>query len=274
MDAVNAKPNGRYESRSGDAVELKRILFEVSEHVATITINRPERLNATDDLTRTELGTAWARVRDDPDIRVAIITGAGDRAFSAGQDIRATAESGIRNKVPGSRLHHNVWKPVICALNGMAVGGGLHQVADSDLIIAAEHAELIDTHLAVGNVFALEAAVLLRRMPLSMVMQLALMTKKGRISAQRAHEIGLINEVVPADRLQERAREIALDIAKLSPATVQASVKAMWATLDVGLHAANDVAYRYVLQHQLTHPDYREGMLAFAEKREPRWVVE
>jgi len=258
----------------GDVVEFKRILFEVSEHVATITINRPERLNATDDLTRTELGLAWGLVRDDPNVRVAIITGAGDRAFSAGQDIRATAEGGIRNKIPGSRLHHNVWKPVICALNGMVVGGGLHQVADADLIVAAEHAELIDTHLTVGNVFALEPAVLLRRMPLSMVMQLALLTKKGRIGAQRGYEIGLINEVVPASQLQQRAREIALDIAKLSPATVQASIKAMWTSLDVGLHSAHDVAYRYVLQHQLTHPDYHEGMRAFAEKREPRWVVE
>lgn len=255
-------------------MDLKRILFDVSDHVATITINRPERLNATDDLARTELGWAWGRVRDDSDIRVAIITGAGDRAFCAGQDIRATAEGGIRNKVPGSRLHHNVWKPVICALNGMAVGGALHQVADADLIIAAEHAELIDTHLEVGNVFALEPAVLLRRMPLSMVMQLGLMSRDGRITAQRGHEIGLINEVVPAQRLQERAREIALSIAKLSPATAQASVKAMWASLDVGLHAANDVAYRYVLQHQMTHPDYHEGMAAFAERREPRWVVE
>ncbi|WP_299577274.1 enoyl-CoA hydratase-related protein [uncultured Williamsia sp.] len=246
----------------------------MSDHVATITINRPERLNATDDTTRTELGQAWARVRDDSDIRVAIITGAGDRAFSAGQDIKATSAKGIRNKVPGSRLHHHVWKPVICALNGMVVGGGLHQVADADLIIAAEHAELIDTHLAVGNVFALEPAVLLRRMPISMVMQLALMTKDGRISAQRAHEIGLVNEVVPADRLQARAREIALGIAKLSPATTQTSIKAMWASLDVGLAPANDVAYRHVLHHQMTHPDYKEGMLAFAERREPRWADE
>ncbi len=255
-------------------MQLKRILYEVDEHVATITINRPERLNATDDLTRTELGWAWGQVRDDPEVRVAIITGAGDRAFSAGQDIKATASGGIRNKVPGSRLHHGVWKPVICALNGMVVGGGLHQVADSDLIIAADHAELIDTHLAVGNVFALEPAVLLRRMPLSMVMQLALMAKDGRISAQRAYDIGLVNEVVPGERLQQRAREIALSIAALSPATTQTSVKAMWTSLDVGLHAANDVAYRYVLQHQMTHPDYREGMVAFAEKREPRWTVE
>ncbi|BBY76731.1 enoyl-CoA hydratase [Mycolicibacterium parafortuitum] len=255
-------------------MQLQRILYDVDEHVATITINRPERLNATDDLTRTELGWAWGQVRDDPDVRVAIITGAGDRAFSAGQDIKATASGGIRNKVPGSRLHHGVWKPVICALNGMVVGGGLHQVADADLIIAADHAELIDTHLAVGNVFALEPAVLLRRMPLSMVMQLALMAKDGRISAQRAYDIGLVNEVVPGERLQQRTREIALSIAALSPATTQTSVKAMWTSLDVGLHAANDVAYRYVLQHQMTHPDYREGMVAFAEKREPRWTVE
>jgi enoyl-CoA hydratase/carnithine racemase len=253
--------------------EFETILFEVADHVATITFNRPERLNATNDTSRRELGEAWGIVRDDPDIRVAIITGAGDRAFSAGQDIRATAESGIRNKVPGSRLHHDVWKPVICALNGMVVGGGLHQVADSDLIIAAEHAELLDTHCAVGNVFAMEPVALLRRMPLSMVMQMGLMTKNGRISAQRAYEIGLVNEVVPKEQLMPRAREIALDIAKLSPGTVQASIKAMWKSLDVGLAPGFDVAYRYVLQHQLTHPDYHEGMRAFAEKREPNWTV-
>jgi enoyl-CoA hydratase/carnithine racemase len=255
-------------------VKFETILFGVESHVATITINRPERMNATNDQCRTELGQAWGIVRDDSDIRVAIITGAGDRAFSAGQDVKATAASGIRNKVPGSRLHHDVWKPVICALNGMVVGGGLHQVADADLVIAAEHAVLIDTHCQVGNVFALEPAVLLRRMPLSMVMQLALRGKDGQITAQRAYEIGLVNEIVPKERLQQRAREIALDITKLSPATVQASIKAMWASLDVGLRSANDVAYRYVLQHQLTHPDYHEGMKAFAEKREPQWTVE
>ncbi len=254
-------------------MEFETILFDVSDHVATITFNRPERLNATNDTSRRELGEAWGIVRDDPDIRVAIITGAGDRAFSAGQDIRATAESGIRNKVPGSRLHHDCWKPVICALNGMVVGGGLHQVADADLIIAAEHAELLDTHCMVGNVFGMEPVALLRRMPLSMVMQMALMTKNGRISAQRAYEIGLINEVVPKEQLMHRAREIALDIATLSPATVQASIKAMWTSLDVGLRPAFDVAYLYVLQHQLTHPDYHEGMRAFAEKREPNWTV-
>jgi len=255
-------------------MEFETILFDVEDHVATITINRPERLNATNDTARTELGQAWGIVRDDPQIRVAIITGAGDRAFSVGQDIRATSESGIRNKVPGSRLHHDCWKPVICALNGMVVGGGLHQVADADLIIAAEHAELLDTHCAVGNVFAMEPVALLRRMPLSMVMQLGLLTKEGRISAQRAYEIGLVNEVVPKEELMPRAREWARRIATLSPATVQASIKAMWSSLDVGMRSGFDVAYRYVLQHQLTHPDYHEGMRAFAEKREPVWTVD
>jgi E-phenylitaconyl-CoA hydratase len=253
---------------------FENIVFEVNEHVATITLNRPERLNATDDRSRGELADAWAIVRDDPQIRVAVITGAGDRAFSVGQDVRATSESGIRNKVPGSRLHHNVWKPVVCALNGMVVGGGLHQVADADLVVAADHAVLFDTHCKVGNVFGLEPVALLRRMPLTMVMQMALLPESGRITAQRAYEIGLVNEVVPADRLMHRAREIALEIATLSPATVQASIKAMWTSLDVGLQPAFDVAYRYVLQHQLTHPDYHEGMRAFAEKRPPRWFVD
>jgi enoyl-CoA hydratase/carnithine racemase len=255
-------------------MDFETILFDVDEHVATITLNRPERLNATNDTSRTELAQAWGIVRDDPQIRVAIITGAGDRAFSAGQDVRATSESGIRNKVPGSRLHHDVWKPVICALNGMVVGGGLHQVADADLIIAAEHAELLDTHCMVGNVFAMEPVALLRRMPLSMVMQLGLLTKNGRISAQRAYEIGLVNEVVPKEQLMPRANEWARHIATLSPATVQASIKAMWRSLDVGITSGFEVAYRYVLQHQLTHPDYHEGMRAFAEKRDPVWTVD
>jgi enoyl-CoA hydratase/carnithine racemase len=253
---------------------FQNLLFDVDDHVATITLNRPERLNATDDTSRTELGQAWGIVRDDPDIRVAIITGAGDRAFSVGQDIRATSEKGIKNKVPGSRLHHGVWKPVICAVNGMVVGGGLHQVADADLVLAAEHAVLFDTHCRVGNVFAMEPVALLRRMPLSMVMQLALLPDSGRLTAQRAFEIGLVNEVVPADRLLPRAKELAAEIAALSPGTVQASIKAMWTSLDVGLQPAFDVAYRYVLQHQLTHPDYHEGMRAFAEKRAPNWTVE
>lgn len=253
---------------------FQNLVFDVDEHLATITLNRPERLNATDDRSRTELGQAWGIVRDDPKIRVAIITGAGDRAFCVGQDIRATSESGIRNKVPGSRLHHGVWKPVICALNGMVVGGGLHQVADADLVIAADHAILFDTHCRVGNVFALEAVALLRRMPLAMVMQMALLPDSGRITAQRAFEIGLVNEVVSGDRLMPRAREMAAEIAALSPATVQASIKAMWTSLDVGLQPAFDVAYRHILHHQLTHPDYHEGMRAFAEKRAPEWVVD
>lgn len=251
---------------------FENILFEVENHVATITLNRPERLNATDDRSRTELGEAWAIVRDDPEIRVAIITGAGERAFSVGQDIRATSEKGIKNKVPGSRLHHDVWKPVICAVNGMVVGGGLHQVADADLVLAAEHAVFFDTHCRVGNVFAMEPVALLRRMPLSMIMQMALLPDSGRITAQRAYEIGLVNEVLPAGDLLPRARELASEIAALSPGTVQASIKAMWTSLDVGLKSAFDVAYRYVLQHQLTHPDYHEGMRAFAEKRPPQWA--
>ena len=255
-------------------MSYETILFDVTDHVATITLNRPDVLNASNDTMRGELGRAWATVRDDPDIRVAIITGAGDRAFTVGQDVKATSSSGIRNKVPGSRLHHGVWKPVICALNGMVVGGGLHQVADADLIIAADHAELLDTHCMVGNVFALEPVALLRRMPLSMVMQLGLLTKEGRISAQRAYEIGLVNEVVSRDQLMPRAREMAAHITTLSPATVQASIRAMWESLDVGLRSAFDIARRHILAHQLSHPDYHEGMRAFAEKREPRWAVD
>ena len=255
---------------------FETILYRLeNEHTAVITMNRPERLNASNDLMRTELGEAWARVRENPKVRVAVITGAGDRAFTVGQDVKATAAHGrTRNKVPGSRAHHDVYKPVICAVNGMCVGGGLHHVAEADLVICTDHAEFFDTHCAVGNVFALEAIGLSRKIPLSMVMQLALLTKQAPIPAQRAYQIGLVNEVVPKDRLLPRALEMAAHIATLSPATVQASIRAIWDSLNVGLHHAKDIGWRHILHHQQNHPDYLEGMKAFAEKRAPRWTVD
>jgi len=255
---------------------FETILYEVRDrHTAVITMNRPERLNASNDLMRTELGHAWARVREDPHIRVAIVTGAGDRAFCVGQDVKATAAQGkTRNKVPGSRAHHGIFKPVICAVNGMCAGGGLHHVAEADLVICSEGARFFDTHCAVGNVFALEAIGLSRKIPLNMVMQLALMTREAPITPERAYQIGLVNEVVPPDRLMPRALEMAAHIATLSPATVEASLRAIWESLNVGLHNAYDVGWRYILHHQQNHPDYLEGMKAFGEKRTPNWTVD
>lgn len=256
--------------------DFATILYRVENgHTAVITLNRPEVLNASNDLMRSELGEAWARVRTDPDVRVAIITGSGDRAFTVGQDVKATAAQGkTRNKVPGSRAHHDVFKPVICAVNGMCVGGGLHHVAEADLVLCADHAKFLDTHCAVGNVFALEAIGLSRKVPLAMVMQLALLTTEGAITAERAFQVGLVNEIVPRARLLPRALEMAAHIATLSPATVEASLRAIWDGLDVGLHHAKDVGWRHILHHQQNHPDYLEGMRAFAEKRAPRWTVD
>jgi enoyl-CoA hydratase/carnithine racemase len=256
--------------------EFETILYRVEGgHTAVITLNRPERLNASNDLMRTELGEAWARVRTDPSIRVAIVTGAGDRAFTVGQDVKATAAQGkTRNKVPGSRAHHDIFKPVICAVNGMVSGGGLHHVAESDLVICTEDAKFFDTHCAVGNVFALEAIGLTRKIPLNMVMQMALMTKTMPITADRAYQIGLVNEVVSHEKLLPRALEMAAHIATLSPATVEASLKAIWKSLDVGLKPGLDIGWRYILHHQQNHPDYLEGMRAFGEKRAPNWTVD
>ena len=261
---------------TSSSTEFETILFEIeAEHTAVITMNRPERLNASTDQMRTELGQAWAIVREDPAIRVAVITGAGDRAFSAGQDVKATAAQGkTRNKVPGSRAHHDIFKPVICAVNGLVTGGGLHHVAESDLVICSEKARFLDTHCAVGNVFALEAIGLTRKMPLAMVMQLGLLTRNGEISPERAYQVGLVNEVVPHEELMPRALEMAAHITTLSPATVQASLKAIWKSLDVGLKPGLDIGWRYILHHQQNHPDYLEGMKAFSEKRSPNWTVE
>ena len=258
-----------------DIPDFETILYQVEgEHTAVITLNRPERLNASNDQMRTELGQAWALVKSESAIRVAIVTGAGDRAFSVGQDVKATAAQGkTGNKVPGSRAHHDVFKPVICAVNGIVTGGGLHHVAESDLVICSENASFFDTHCAVGNVFALEAIGLTRKIPLQMVMQMGLLGRGAAISPERAYQIGLVNEVVPLAKLLPRALEMAGHIATLSPATVEASLRAIWRSLDVGLKPGLDIGWRYILHHQQNHPDYREGMRAFAEKRPPNWTV-
>jgi E-phenylitaconyl-CoA hydratase len=263
-------------------VEYADLRYEKDGHVVVVTLNRPERMNAlSHNLLRTELPAAFGTASADPDVRVVVLTGAGDKVFCAGADLKDTAESGriggstqgpYYRGSPTDFMHAGFDKPVIVAVNGMCLAAGLHFVADGDLVIAAEHATFFDTHVKVGQVFALEPIGLLRRMPFGEVMRMMLLSGTERMSAAKALELGLVSEVVPGERLLARARELATTIAQFSPATIAASKRAMWAALDHGLYDGLERGWREIYEHW-SHPDFLEGPRAFAEKRAPRWQV-
>lgn len=254
------------------------ILFEKKDHVATIVLNRPHRMNAFDRQMGSELKSAWEDVKADDETWVVIVTSEGERAFCAGVDVTEVAAlGGIATELQPRNLritaHMNgVWKPVITAVNGLCIGGGLHFVADSDIVICSENASFFDTHLRVGQVFAMEAVGLARRIPFEAVLRMMLLAGEERIDAQRALQLGLVSEVVPLANLRARAEQLAAIITKNSPATMMASKRTIWEGQDRGLSEALDNAIRAIEEHW-KHPDYVEGPRAFAEKRTPKWTV-
>jgi enoyl-CoA hydratase/carnithine racemase len=188
-------------------------------------------------------------------------------------DLPATDGEGRNGTLASIRwtsLQNAVWKPVICAVNGMAVGAGLHFVADSDIVIAAEHATFFDTHVKVGLVAGMEPVTLARKMPLEAVLRMTLVGGNERMNAARAQALGLVGEVVPPDRLLARAFEVAAMIKGNSPAAMARSKRAIWEGAERGLGAALEHAWELIMQ-QNDHPDIEEGARAFLEKRAPRW---
>jgi enoyl-CoA hydratase/carnithine racemase len=167
--------------------------------------------------------------------------------------------------------HQQVWKPVITAVNGICAGGGFHWVADADIVIAASDAQFFDPHVSVGQVVAIEAIGLLRKMPVEPVMRMALVGRHERMSAQRAFELGMISQVVdPPDRLRDEAQALAETIARNSPAAMAATKRALWQALELGLTDACRAGAQELVS-MWGHPDQEEGPRAFAEKREADW---
>ncbi len=260
---------------------LETLLVERRGPVGWLINNRPEQLNAMNALMRDEFETAWRVLDDDPEVRVIVHTGAG-RAFQTGVDVTEIATDGegfqrYRESVEKFDFHftswHNeVWKPVITAVNGICAGGGFHWVADADIVIAASDAQFFDPHVSIGQVVAIEAIGLMKKMPVEAVMRMAFVGRYERMSAQRAYELGMISEIVdPPDRLQDAAQELAEKIARNSPAAMAATKRALWSALELGLTDACKAGSAQLVS-MWGHPDQEEGPRAFAEKREPQWV--
>jgi enoyl-CoA hydratase/carnithine racemase len=221
------------------------LLYEESDGVATITLNRPEKLNAFSPTQIAEVEDVWRKLRMNDDVRVAIITGAGDRAFSTGVDLS------YRFPQPSSKLMMNddmfrigpktndLWKPVIAAVNGMACGGAFYILGEVEMIVASDTATFFDPHVTHGLPSVYESMLMLQRMPIGEIMRIALLGRHERMSAERAYNVGLVQEVVSSDELMDVARSTAALIADTpDQLAVEVTVKAIWTAQYMGIHQA------------------------------------
>jgi len=260
---------------------FETLLFEVRDRVAVVTLNRPEVHNAFNRAMQEELQAAWRRVGNDDDVRVIVLTGAGERAFCTGIDREEAIGDGPSARPPdpfelddpGRRLGpktNGLWKPVIAAVNGMACGGAFYLLGESDILIAAEEATFFDPHVTYGMASAYESIHMLPRMPIGELLRMQLLGNHERMSSGRAHQIGLVSDVVPRSGLLDAAMEVAAAIASQPTLAVQATVRAIWGALDLPHSQAVTAAYGYVRLGN-TPESIREGQESFRSGERPRW---
>ncbi|HZE66280.1 MAG TPA: enoyl-CoA hydratase/isomerase family protein [Sporichthyaceae bacterium] len=239
--------------------DYETVLFDLADGVATITLNRPEVLNAFNQQMLDEFSDIWKRCRVDEDVRVIVLRAAGGRAFSTGVDRKAGR---TRHPNPWSAddpgfflgaKQNRVWKPLLCAVNGMCAGGAFYWINEADVVICSADATFFDPHTTYGMLSALEPAGLARRIPLGEAMRIALFGLDERMGAERAYAIGLVSEVVAGGEaeLWNRAQVLAQRLADKPPLAIQGTVKAVWDSLSMSPHAAREIPLVYP---QLSNP--------------------
>lgn len=255
--------------------DYSTILYDVSEDaVATITLNRPEVLNAFDRQMCEEIGDAWHRIKTDPAVNAVVLRAAGDRAFCAGLDISkpyGQPDDVWNHEDPGELLSpkwQQVWKPVVCAVQGICTAGAFYLVNESDIVICSPEATFFDSHVSQGLVSALEPVGLMRRIGLAHTLRMALTGNDERVTAETALDIGLVTEVVEREALWQRAHEIAAGIARFSTSATQGTVRAIWESLDRPYRAAMQQGLIYT---RIANPLVQRAISERAvERREPR----
>jgi enoyl-CoA hydratase/carnithine racemase len=233
-------------------VSYETILYEVGDDkVATITLNRPEVLNAFDRQMCEEMRAAWKAVKDDPAVNAVVLRAAGDRAFSAGLDTGKSygqPDDVWNHEDPGELLSpkwQKCWKPVVCAVHGVCTAGAFYFLNEADVIICSEDATFFDSHVTYGLVCALEPIGLMRKVGLAQSLRIALMGNDERVTAATALQIGLATEVVTREALWGRAHEIAAAIAAKPSSATQGTVRAIWESLDRPYRAAMEQGLIY-----------------------------
>jgi E-phenylitaconyl-CoA hydratase len=256
------------------------LLYEKRDGIAVVTLNRPDRGNAVNASMGAGLERIWADVRADDEVRAVIMTGAGSRHFSTGADVRDIAASGRVSAGDGTmdeENHHtarqnDVWKPVIAAVNGTAVGLGLKLIVDCDIIVASRTAVFMDSHVNIGFVGGIENVGLAKRLPLGTALRMTLQGRDFRLTAERAHQLGMVDELTEPAELLTTAEKIARSIARNSPRAVALSQQAIWGSLERDYHSALEYGWALIRMHR-SHPDFIEGPRAYAEGRDPVWTV-
>lgn len=228
---------------------FETISVEIADHVCRVTLDRPEAMHAFNDRMRQEVRATWRALRKLDDVRAAVLTASGDRAFCAGIDRNVDMPAlagrgglyGTSNDFmyddPGNDLGPkacDLWKPVIAAVNGVCCGGAFYLIAECDIIIAAEHATFFDPHVTYGMAAVYEPIKMAQRMPLGEVLRLTLLGSHERMTAQTALRIGLVSEVVGSEELPQAADRLAAIIASQPPDAVQGSLRAIWTANDMG----------------------------------------
>jgi len=250
-------------------------MYEKKGSIATITMNRPESMNSVHPPATAELSAIWDDAIADENVWVIILTGAGERAFSAGNDLKYTAAKGMptgprpKGGFGGITDRTDVWKPMIAAVNGFALGGGFEMALSCDIIVAADHARLGLPEPRVG-LAAMAGGV--HRLPRQIPMKIAMgyMLTGRHMTAQEALQLGIVNEVVPLKDLMATAERWANEILECAPLSVRATKQA--AMMGLGLPLDQALAGSYPAIAQMMHSeDVKEGPKAFAEKRKPNW---
>ena len=232
-----------------DPDKFDTISITFDANVAWVTLDRPEVLNAFNQTMQEEIRATWRAFREMDDVHAIVLTGAGEKSFSVGID-RGDDMSALDDKEnlygtsnnymyddPGDDLGPkscDLWKPVICAVNGMCCGGAFYFLAECDIIIAADHATFFDPHVTYGMPAVYEPMKMAQRMPLGEILRMTLLGNHERLSATTAKQIGLVSEVVPIETLHERASWISSTIASQPTVAVQASLRSIWAASDLG----------------------------------------
>ena len=252
------------------------IKTEKQGNVLLVTMNRPEVYNAVHAEMHQEMSDCWDAFAEDQDLWVAVLTGAGDKAFTAGNDLKATAKGGIKKGLPpsgfaGLSSRFDLEKPIIAAVNGFAMGGGFETALSCDIIIASENAKFALPEVKVGF-FASASGVQRLSRYIGRLAAQELMLSGRTIGAEEALKLGCVNEVVAPDALMDRAMEKAQELASVSPSSIKATKRVL-----------NDLAKRENLPDSLMYSrevqaalalteDFKEGVQAFVEKRAPKWV--
>jgi enoyl-CoA hydratase/carnithine racemase len=249
-------------------MELTTIQYEKKGAIAYVTLNRPDKLNAMNNQMHEELGNVWQDFRDDPDLRVAILSGNG-KCFSAGADLNERASGTYRydGKFPDISQTQNVFKPIISAMHGHVVGFGMWISMDADIRIAAEDVTFWLPEPQWG-IATIPAAWFPRIMPWAIASELLLMAE--RVDAQRAYQVGMVNKVVPRDQLMAEAEKAAKRIAELSPVAVQGMKELMVRAAALDYNAVDQLTG--LVQNQVMNSeDRKEGVKAFAKREKVDW---